>query len=147
MVFWFNFNAGSYNAAQALALGYGNTASLTQSRFSAGETYNSEQVYMNSFSWDFPDELNIVTSTPTSPAFPGMLHSETEAYSGKTVVNTGIVRFGIPEALAISASPAGVNSNIPFVSSGVSFNMLGLGASGANSVQLQTEMSTQGPAY
>jgi hypothetical protein len=147
MVFWFNFNAGNYNQAQAQALGYSNTASLSQSRFSAGETYDSEQVYKNSFSWDFPDELNIVTSTPSAPAFPGMLHSEVEAYSGRTVVNTGIVRFGIPEALAISASPAGVNSNIPFVSSGVSFNMLGLGASGANSVQLQTEMSTQGPAY
>jgi len=146
MVFWFNFNAGSYTGAAAAALGYGNTASVVRPGTAAGETYDSEQVYRNSFSVPLPDELNVVVSTPAAPAFPGMLHTEQEAYSGATVVNTGIVRFGIPEAVAISIQPAGQNSNVPFVASGVSFNMLGLGA-GGNAAQLQTEMSTQGPAY
>lgn len=146
MVFWFNFNSGTYNQAGAAALGYVNTASLTQVRNAAGETYDSEQVYKNSFSQSLPYELNVLVSTPTDPAFPGMLHTETEAYSGTEVVNTGILRFGIPEAVAISVDPASTNSGIPFVSSGVSFNMLGLGAAG-NAAQLQTEMSTVGPAY
>jgi len=144
MIFWFNFNAGSYDAAGAAALGYLNTSALRRSATAAGETYDSEQVYRNSFSKDLPDELNIIVSTPTTPAFPGMLHSETEAYSGATVVNTGILRFGVPQAVAVNA--AGQNSNVPFVSSSVSFNMLGLGASG-NNAQLQTEMATIGPAY
>jgi hypothetical protein len=147
MVFWFNFNAGSYDSGGAAALGYSNTGSVRRSGSAPGETYDSEQVYKSSFTITLADELNIIVSTPAKPAFPGMLHSETEAYSGKTVVNTGIVRFGIPEAVATVAnsSPA-VNSNVPFVSSGVSFNMLGLGA-GNNAAQLQTEMATVGPAY
>jgi len=150
MVFWFNFNAGSYDRAGAAALGY-YAQTLTQNRNSAGETYDSEQVYKNSFSVDLPVELNILVSTPSRPAFPGMIHSETEAYSGATVVNTGILRFGVPEAVAtvvgtgVNSVPP-VNSNVPLVSSGVSFNMLGLGASG-NAAQLQTEMATLGPAY
>jgi hypothetical protein len=144
MVFWFNFNAGTYGGSD---LGYSNTASVKRNGSAAGETYDSEQVYRSSFSVNIADELNIIISTPAKPAFPGMLHSETEAYSGKTVVNTGIVRFGIPEAVATvaNADPA-VNSNVPFISSGVSFNMLGLGA-GNNAAQLQTEMATVGPAY
>jgi hypothetical protein len=147
MVFWFNFNAGAYDSpAKAGALGYLNTASLVRGSDAAGETYDSEQVYRNSFSVPLPNELNIVVSTPSVPAFPGMLHTETEAYSGKTVVNTGILRFGIPEAVAIAVNPPNTNSGVPFVASGVSFNMLGLGA-GGNAAQLQTEMSTQGPAY
>lgn len=146
MVFWFNFNAGSYNATQSATLGYPNTTSITQNRVNtAGETYDSEQVYKNSFSVDLSKELNILVSTPSAPAFPGMLHSETEAYSGKAVANSGIIRFGIPQAVAIS-SITNQNSGVPFTSSGVSFNMLGLGV-GGNAAQLQTEMSTQGPAY
>jgi hypothetical protein len=151
MVFWFNFNAGAYDSpARAGALGYLNTASLVRGPDAAGETYDSEQVYRNSFSVPLPDELNILVSYPpgvlTGPKFPGMVHTETEAYSGATVVNTGIVRFGIPEAVAIAVNPPDTNSGVPFVASGVSFNMLGLGA-GVNAAQLQTEMSTQGPAY
>ena len=146
MVFWFNWNSGSYNEAQSAALGYTGTSSISQRRENtAGETYDSEQVYKNSFSLDLSKELNIKISTPTAPAFPGMLHSETEAYSGKTVVNSGVIRFGVPEAIGISKS-TGNNSNIPFASSGVSFNMLGLGV-GSNAAQLQTEMATHGPAY
>lgn len=144
MVFWFNFNAGVYDAAGAAGLGYTNTVSLVRNPTVAGETYDSEQVYKNSFSINIPDELNILTSTPTAPLFPGMIHSETEAYSGVTVVNTGILRFGVPQAVALVN--ATTNSGVPFVSSGVSFNMLGLGASG-NAAQLQTEMATLGPAY
>jgi hypothetical protein len=150
MVFWFNWgeNTGCNTPA---CLGYTNTVSISRGVSAAGETYDSEQVYKNSFSVGIPIELNILLSTPTDPAFPGMIHSEEEAYSGKTVVNTGIVRFGIPEAVAIYDADPGAgtdlrNSNVPFVSSGVSFNMLGLGA-GGNAAQLQTEMSTQGPAY
>jgi len=146
MVFWFNFNAGSYTGAAAAALGYGNTASVVRPSEAAGETYDSEQVYRNSFSVPLPDELNILRSTPAEPRFPGMIHTETEAYSGATVINTGIVRFGVPQAVAVSIDPPGQNSNVPYVASGVSFNMLGLGA-GGNAAQLQTEMSTQGPAY
>ncbi|NTU63202.1 MAG: hypothetical protein HGB05_07320 [Chloroflexi bacterium] len=122
MVFWFNFNA---------------------TRVAAGETYDSEQVYRSSFSVDLGNELTILRSTPTDPRFPGMLHEEEESYSGATVKNTGIVRLGVPEFVSATG---GVNSNVPFLSSGVSFNMLGLGA-GAAAAQLQTEMSTVGPAY
>ena len=149
MVFWFNFNQGSYPAAAASALGYnfangfGNGFGLTQVRTVAGETYDSEQVYRNSFSVSLPAELNILVSTPANPAFPGMIHQEVEAYSGATVVNTGVVRLGVPEAVLASATEV---STTPWVSSGVSFNMLGLGA-GGNAAQLQTEMSTQGPVY
>lgn len=126
MVFWFNFNATSANP-----------------RVAAGETYDSEQVYRSSFSADLGNELTILRSTPTDPRFPGMLHEEQESYSGVTVKNTGIVRLGVPEFVSASS---GVNSNVPFLSSGVSFNMLGLGA-GDTAAQLQTEMSTVGPDY
>lgn len=148
MVFWFNNNSGSFAAAPlgyTAANGYPGAVTLVQNRNSAGETYDSEQVYRNSFSRNLPDELNIIRSTPTAPAFPGMIHSSVEAYSGVTVVNTGIVRFGIPEAVLVT-STTGVNSNVPFASSGVSFNLLGLGA-GNVAAQLQTEMATVGPAY
>jgi hypothetical protein len=144
MVFWFNFNAGSYDAVGAAGLGYPNTSGVIRSPAVAGETYDSEQVYRNSFSITLPYELNILVSRPSAPLFPGMIHSETEAYSGATVVNTGVLRFGVPQAVALG--PTGQNSGVPFVSSGVSFNMLGLGASG-NNAQLQTEMATLGPAY
>ena len=144
MVFWFNFNAGAYNAAQAAALGYPNTFGLIRDPAVAGETYDSEQVYRNSFSITLPYELNILVSKPSAPLFPGMIHTETEAYSQATVVNTGVLRFGVPQAVALAN--ATTNSSVPFVSSGVSFNMLGLGASG-NAAQLQTEMATLGPAY
>lgn len=144
MVFWFNFNAGSYDAVGAAALGYPNTAGVIRSPSVAGETYDSEQVYRNSFSITLPYELNILVSRPSAPLFPGMIHTETEAYSGATVVNTGVLRFGVPQAVALAN--ATTNSGVPFVSSGVSFNMLGLGASG-NAAQLQTEMATLGPAY
>lgn len=144
MVFWFNFNAGAYNAVQAAALGYPNTGGLVRDPTAAGETYDSEQVYRNSFSLTLPYELNILVSKPSAPLFPGMIHTETEAYSGATVVNTGVLRFGVPQAVAVGLNNQ--NSNVPFVSSGVSFNMLGLGASG-NAAQLQTEMATLGPAY
>jgi len=127
MVFWFNRNelAASTDAVKWVRSSV------------PGETYDSEQNYKASFSYPLPNELNVVVSTPTDPAFPGMLHEETETYGGKfTVVNTGIVRFGIPE----------IESAQPFYGSGVSFNMLGLGA-GSNPVQLQTEMATEGEDY
>ena len=119
MVFWFNTNQDDLRESVP------------------GETYDSEQVYKASFSYPLPNELNVVVSTPTDRAFPGMNHTEAESYGSKaTVVNTGIVRFGIPE----------VYSTVSFTSSGVSFNMLGLGA-GGNAAQLQTEMSTEGEDY
>jgi hypothetical protein len=152
MVFWFNLNSGDYNTDGTSRLGYNSLNGygtsplvLTQNRIAAGETYDSEQVYRNSFSLPLPNELNILTSTPSAPRFPGMLHSETERYSGFTVVNSGIIRFGIPEAW-LRVATTNASQPTPFVSSGVSFNMLGLGASG-NAAQLQTEMSTVGPAY
>jgi hypothetical protein len=149
MVFWFNNNSGSFSAASlgyTAGNGYPGVVSLVQNRNAAGETYDSEQVYRNSFSRNLPDELNIIRSTPTAPAFPGMIHSSVEAYSGVTVVNTGIVRFGIPEAVLTANSAGTERSTTPFVSSGVSFNLLGLGA-GSAAAQLQTEMATVGPAY
>lgn len=115
MVFWFNTNA---------------------TRSSSGETYDSEQVYKRSFSVTLPNELNVIVSTPAVPAFPGMIHSEKEVYTGDTVVNTGIIRFGVPE----------YKSTIEWTSSGVVFNMLGLGA-GSNAAQLQTEMATEGAEF
>jgi len=120
MVFWFNSNEPSIRGGDSKPV--------------AGETYNSEQVYMNSFSTVLPYELNIVVSTPTAPAFPGMIHTETDVLG--TVVNTGVIRFGVPE----------VESTVPFTSSGVTFNMLGLGA-GDNATQLQTEMATEGEDF
>jgi len=117
MVFWFN-----------------NNATLSYPRVAAGETYNSEQVYIRSFSYQLPYELNLVTSTPTAPAFPGMIHEELDA--GALVKNTGVVRFGVPE----------IQSGIEWAASGVVFNMLGLGA-GDNATQLQTEMATEGSEY
>ncbi|MFZ1493621.1 MAG: hypothetical protein WAU60_09450 [Candidatus Competibacter denitrificans] len=119
MVFWFNANDDARKSV-------------------AGETYDSEQNYLASFSYPLPDELNVVTSTPTAPAFPGMIHTEKETYGDKfDVVNTGIVRFGVPE----------FKSSVSFSSSGVSFNMLGLAPAGTDSVQIQTEMATEGQDY
>ncbi|HUM92186.1 MAG TPA: hypothetical protein PLM32_12555, partial [Candidatus Competibacter sp.] len=104
-----------------------------------GETYDSEQNYLASFSVPLKNELNIILSTPAKPAFPGMLHQETETYGTKfTVINTGIVRFGVPE----------VQSAYPFTSSGVAFNLLGLAPDGDETkTQLQTEMATEGEDY
>ena len=122
MVFWFNRNSTD-----------------SYSRSSSGETYDSEQVYQRSFSVDLPDELNVIVSTPTVPAFPGMIHEEVEVTGGDaapTVVNTGIIRFGVPE----------FKSTIEWSASGVVFNMLGLGA-GSNAAQLQTEMATEGSEF
>ncbi|MER2558884.1 MAG: hypothetical protein ABTQ93_15615 [Candidatus Competibacter denitrificans] len=121
MVFWFNSNEDTVRASVP------------------GETYDSEQNYLASFSVPLKDELNVIVSTPDKPAFPGMLHEETETYGGKfKVVNTGIVRLGIPE----------VESTLSFTSSGVSFNMLGLSPNGdASRVQVQTEMATEGEDY
>ncbi|HPE72734.1 MAG TPA: hypothetical protein PK018_11315 [Candidatus Competibacter sp.] len=117
MVFWFNTNA-----------------SAGTGRPTAGETYNSQQVYQRSFTQVLPDELNLLLSTPAAPKFPGMIHEEDD--DGFVVKNTGIIRFGIPE----------VQSGIEWSSSGVVFNMLGLGA-GDNASQLQTEMATEGSEY
>ena len=121
MVFWFNTNQDTLRAAVP------------------GETYDSEQNYLASFSVALKNELNILVSTPAKPAFPGMLHQETETYGSKfTVVNTGIVRFGVPE----------VQSAYPFTSSGVAFNLLGLAPNGDETrTQLQTEMATEGEDY
>jgi hypothetical protein len=120
MVFWFNTNSSG--------------------RAAFGETYDSEQVYKNNFSWPLPDELNIVVNyapgVETGPKFPGMVHEEEEVATGKTVVNTGIVRFGVPT----------VESDIEYSSSGVAFNLLSLGG-GGNANQLQTEMATEGAEY
>lgn len=157
MVFWFNFNAGTYENSAVGALGYPyappNLVTLSQARTAGGEVYNSEQTSLASISATLNDELNVLVSTPTAPYFPGMTrHTETEGYTDLAnptafaVKNTGIVRFRIPEAVmawrTASTDPA-QNSNVSFVSSGVSFNMVGLGA-GGNPTQLQTEMSTEG---
>jgi hypothetical protein len=149
MVFWFNNNSGTLSSAAGGYTGgngFPGTVNLVQDRNVAGETYDSEQVYRNSFSVTLPNELNIIRSTPTAPAFPGMIHTSVEAATGVTVVNSGIVRFGIPEAVLTTNTAGTERSNVPFVSSGVSFNLLGLGAGGA-AAQLQTEMSTVGPSY
>lgn len=119
MVFWFNNNQDVLRASVP------------------GETYDSEQNYLASFSYSLKDELSVVTHTPTSPQFPGMIHKETETYGGKfEVVNTGIIRLGIPE----------LKSDVGYYSSGVAFNMLGLGNS-ANGYQVQTEMATESASY
>jgi hypothetical protein len=111
MVFWFNSNQAIRGAVPL-------------------ETFDSEQVYQYSYTTGLPDELNIILSTPTAPAFPGMIHTETEA-NGATVVNTGLVNVYVPQ----------VNSTVQWLSSGVAFNMLALGAP-ANAAQVQTEMAT-----
>jgi hypothetical protein len=98
MVFWFNNNSGTLSSAAGGYTGgngFPGTVNLVQDRNVAGETYDSEQVYRNSFSVTLPNELNIIRSTPTAPAFPGMIHTSVEAATGVTVVNSGIVRFGI----------------------------------------------------
>jgi hypothetical protein len=116
MVFWFNTNA-----ARLVPL----------------ETFDSEQVYQFSFTTNLPDELNIIASTPANPAFPGMIHESTETLgpnspvSNPLVINTGLVHFYIPQ----------LKSTVSWASSGISFNLLGLGA-GGNAAQVQTEMST-----
>lgn len=132
MVFWFNSNSTSRTAPD------GTTVPALRGTV-AGETYDSEQNYMASFSVPIVNELNLLASNPTTPAFPGMLHQETEVYGGKfTVVNTGIIRFGVPEE----------KSNVSYSSSGVAFNMLGLSPDPATQpVQLQTEMATEGAEY
>lgn len=122
MVFWFNKN--SINGIRD-----GNRV--------FGETYDSEQVYKANFGISLPYELNIVSLSPTGTnPIPGLIHTETEVTTGATVVNTGILRFGVPME----------DSSTPFSTSGVAFNMLYLGA-GSNAKQLQTEMATEGPAY
>jgi hypothetical protein len=172
MMFWFNFNAGAYTGSTLAALGYTRSyfpgyvpapweiSSLTQSRVASGETFDSEQVYWNSFSVDIPNELNVFVSFPpgiaTGPRFPGMIHADEEGYTVGSnppfvVVNSGVQRFGIPEAVLVATNstvtPA-VNTTlaIPYISSGVAYNMLEIGA-GGNASQLQTEMATLGPAY
>ena len=112
MVFWFNSNQPGVRGSVPI------------------ETFDSEQVYQYSYTSSLPAELNVVTSTPTTPAFPGMIHTEKEA-NGETVVNTGLTNFYVPQ----------VNSTVQWLSSGVAFNMLALGA-GANPAQIQTEMAT-----
>ena len=112
MVFWFNSNQDAVRGAVPL------------------ETFDSEQVYQYSYTTGLPNELNVVASTPTAPAFPGMIHTETEA-NGATVVNTGLTNFYVGQ----------VNSSVDWLSSGVAFNMLALGA-GDNAAQVQTEMAT-----
>lgn len=121
MVFWFNNNQPEVRASVP------------------GETYDSEQNYQASFSWPLPQELNLIRTTPTVPKLPGMIHEEVETYGSKfTVVNTGVLRFGVPE----------VKSTVPYTSSGVAFNMLGLTPDPATQpVQLQTEMATEGADY
>lgn len=119
MVFWFNTNEDKLRAQVP------------------GETYDSEQNYLASFSIPLKDELNVIRHEPTKPGFPGMLHEETETYGAKfKVTNTGIVRLGIPE----------LTSDVGYYSSGVSFNMLSIGK-GANGSQIQTEMATESAAY
>lgn len=119
MVFWFNNNQDDLRANVP------------------GETYDSEQNYVASFSYPLKDELNVITHTPSAPAFPGMIHQETETYGSKfTVVNTGIIRLGIPE----------YKSEIGYYSSGVAFNLLSLGGSD-NGYQIQTEMATESASY
>lgn len=109
---------------------------VSSGRTAAGESYNSEQVYQRNFSQPLPYELNVVVSTPTDPKILGLIHEEKELSTGVTVKNTGIIRFGIPE----------YSSTIPYTSSGVSFNMLGLKSS-ENQSQFQTEMTTEGAEF
>lgn len=112
MVFWFNTNQPGIRGAVPI------------------ETFDSEQVYQYSYTIPLPAELNVIASTPAAPAFPGMIHTETEA-NGEKVVNTGLTQFYVGQ----------VNSTVEWLSSGVAFNMLALGA-GDNAAQVQTEMAT-----
>jgi hypothetical protein len=126
MVFWFNKNT------------LGDSGIRNNNRV-FGETYDSEQVYKANFGISLPYELNVVTLSSALTAknpIPGLFHEEKEVATGATVVNTGILRFGVPME----------DSDVPYSTSGVAFNMLSLGA-GANAKQLQTEMATEGPAY
>lgn len=121
MVFWFNTNEVKDGPRYSVS----------------GETYDSEQNYIASFSYPLPDELNVVHHTPDKQAFPGMIHTETETYGDKSpVINSGVIRLGIPQN----------QSHVGYYSSGMAFNMLGLGA-GANKAQIQTEMATESVAY
>lgn len=110
-VFWFNSNQDVVRSAVPI------------------ETFDSEQVYQFSFTVGLPNELNIIRSTPTAPAFPGMIHTETDPRG--PVVNTGLINFYVGQ----------VSSTVPWISSGVTFNLLSLGA-GGNNAQIQTEMAT-----
>jgi hypothetical protein len=118
MVFWFNTNESIRGQVPL-------------------ETFDSEQIYQFSFTSSLPDELNIINSTPANPAFPGMIHESTEKLgpnspvSNPLVINTGLVHFYVPQ----------VRSTVSWASSGISFNLLALGA-GGNAAQVQTEMST-----
>lgn len=123
LVFWFNNNQDVVRAAVP------------------GENYDSEQVYRASFSVPLPNEVNVISLKPNDPAniIPGTSHSETESYdtaSKFTVTNTGIFRFGVPQ----------VESTVSWASSGVSFNLISLGA-GENTSQVQTELTTEGSSY
>ncbi len=110
-VFWFNSNQDVVRAAVPI------------------ETFDSEQVYQFSFTEALPNELTVLTSTTSAPRYPGMLHTENDPRG--PVVNTGLTHFYVPQ----------VNSTVPFISSGVAFNLLSLGA-GGNNAQIQTEMAT-----
>lgn len=122
LVFWFNKNA---------------IDGIRDNKQVFGETYDSEQVYKANFGVSLPLELNVVLLTPTATnPIPGLIHTEKEVATGATVVNTGILRFGVPTE----------NSDVPYSTSGVAFNMLSLGA-GSNAKQLQTEMATEGAEY
>jgi len=113
MVFWFNTNQDAVRGAVPV------------------ETFDSEQVYQFSFTEALPKELNIVDSTPGNPRYPGMIHTGNDPRG--SVVNTGLIHFYVPQ----------VNSTVPYISSGVAFNLLSLGA-GGNNAQVQTEMATGG---
>ena len=110
-VFWFNSNQDVVRSAVPI------------------ETFDSEQVYQFSFTVGLPNELNIIRSTPSAPAFPGMIHTEDDPRG--VVVNTGLINFYVGQ----------VSSTVPSISSGVAFNLLSLGA-GGNNAQIQTEMAT-----
>lgn len=123
LVFWFNNNQDVVRAGVP------------------GENYDSEQVYRASYTVPMPNEVNVITLKPNDPTniIPATSHSETESYdtaSKFTVVNTGILRFGVPQ----------VESTVSWASSGVSFNLISLG-SGGNASQVQTELTTEGSSY
>jgi hypothetical protein len=128
MVFWFNSNQDALRGPLA-----GGGAQVP------GEVFDSEQIFKFSFSTALNNELNIIGSCATSapcaaraeggPAFPGMFNEATDDRG--RVVNTGLIHFYVPQ----------VNSTVPYISSGLAFNLLELGA-GGNDGQIQTEMAT-----
>lgn len=104
------------------------------------ESFDSEENFEQSGTIDLSKELNLIRATPTATVFSGLTHSETEAATGATVVNTGLIFFRLPEYNA--GLFGGSNADDVDISNGVFFTLLELGA-GAVADQTQTELAQE----